>query len=79
LCVGHGEKIWEVVALQAGFVREKWEKVCVADMEAARSSLLSGHCDVILFAPITANLMADLKFTAPVFSGAAYVSKLRAM
>ena len=60
---------WQAVALLAG---EEWEKVCVADVGAAKNGLMSGDCDLFLSAPITADLMPGLEYSQPTFSGACF-------
>ena len=68
LCAGEGseEVKWRSVALLAG---EEWEKVCVANLDAAKAGVMSGSCDLVLSAPVMADSMPDLAFSQPTFSG----------
>lgn len=66
---GFEEELWLNTARAAGLAREAWEKICVSDVEEASSRAVAGECDLILSAPVRADLMQDLRFTEPTFSG----------
>jgi len=64
--IGYEDELWATVALRAGFTTDR---VRVSDFATARKRLVLGECDVILSAPVRPELMADMNYASPTFSG----------